>query len=289
MLLPAFGLAYAVGVARVLGPRVVLRRSLQYALARRTLAALVAVLPAMALVISLVRDRSRTLGEIVDEQRRRCTSALIAVLGGGAPLPRSGAPMARPAVLPRGVRRRKILLSLASRVRFETDPADLAAMVVGQIDEALHPEMVAILVSGLEEGRLVPVTVLHGSADSLPARRRPRRHAALVGRAARHLAERPALARSAACRRRSRNGCTAPARRCWCRWSAQDKSLVAVIVLGERRSEEAYTDEDRQLLGSIAAQMGLGFDVARLRRRAAHAADLEKRDDAAGGAGRRRR
>ena len=33
VLLPAFGLVYAVGVARVLGPRVVLRRSLQYALA----------------------------------------------------------------------------------------------------------------------------------------------------------------------------------------------------------------------------------------------------------------
>jgi serine/threonine-protein kinase len=37
-------------------------------------------------------------------------------------------------------------------------------------------------------------------------------------------------------------------------------------VLGERKSEEAYTSEDRQLLASIAAQMGLGFDVARLRR-----------------------
>ncbi len=35
VLLPAFGLVYAVGVARVLGPRVVLRRSLQYALANR--------------------------------------------------------------------------------------------------------------------------------------------------------------------------------------------------------------------------------------------------------------
>ena len=35
VLLPAFGLVYAVGVAHVLGPRVVLRRSLQYALANR--------------------------------------------------------------------------------------------------------------------------------------------------------------------------------------------------------------------------------------------------------------
>jgi serine/threonine protein kinase len=47
----------------------------------------------------------------------------------------------------------------------------------------------------------------------------------------------------------------------------EDRSLNALIALGERRSEEAYTAEDRQLLASIAAQMALGFDVALLRRR----------------------
>ena len=82
---------------------------------------------------------------------------------------------------------RKILLSLASRVRFETDPADLAAMVVDQIDEALHPEIVAILVSGIEDGRLTPVTVLHGSAESLPLDGGLGGDAAMVGRAARDL------------------------------------------------------------------------------------------------------
>ena len=51
------------------------------------------------------------------------------------------------------------------------------------------------------------------------------------------------------------------------------RSVGWCIVLGERRSEEAYTDEDCALLGSIASQMGLGFDVARLRRRAATAVD----------------
>ena len=40
---------------------------------------------------------------------------------------------------------RKILLSLASRVRFETDPTDLATMVVNQLDAALHPQTTAIL------------------------------------------------------------------------------------------------------------------------------------------------
>jgi serine/threonine protein kinase len=42
--------------------------------------------------------------------------------------------------------------------------------------------------------------------------------------------------------------------------------LVGAIVLGEKRSEEPYSEEDRQLLASIATQIGLAFDVARLRR-----------------------
>ena len=70
--MPAFGLVYAVGVAHVLGPRVVLRRSLQYALANRTLTLLI-FLPAIALTFSLVQERDRTLAQIAIEQLRRST------------------------------------------------------------------------------------------------------------------------------------------------------------------------------------------------------------------------
>ena len=273
VLLPAFGLAYAIGVARVLGPRVVLRRSLRYALARRTLAALV-VLPAMALVLSLVRDRGRTVGQIFTRSAGLYV-ALILILGTALKYRERARQWLDQRFFREEYDAREILLSLASRVRFETDPADLAAMVTGQVDQALHPEMVAILVSGLEEGRLVPVTVLHGSADSLPVD-------GGIGGMLRWSDEPLDILL---------NDPRSPVRRLpveeqeWlhCTGAAlmvpvigQDKSLVAVIVLGDRRSEEAYTDEDRQLLGSIAAQMGLGFDVARLRQRAALQADLEK-------------
>jgi eukaryotic-like serine/threonine-protein kinase len=54
-----------------------------------------------------------------------------------------------------------------------------------------------------------------------------------------------------------------------------EKTLVGVIVLGEKLSEEAYTDEDRELLASIAGQVGLGFDVARMRRRIDSSGGLE--------------
>ena len=264
VLLPAFGLVYAVGVAHVLGPRVVLRRSLQYALANRTLTVLI-FLPAIALVLSLVRERERTLAEIATS-----SSALYLALIVASAATFTYRERARQWLDQRFFREeydaRKILLSLASRVRFETDPADLATMVVNQLDEALHPLMTAILVSGIEDNRLSPVTVLHGSAEPLPL------DGGLV--AMLRWSDEPLEI--------VLNDPRSPARRLpadereWLECTGavllvpvlgQDRSLIAVIALGERRSEEAYTGEDRQLLASIAAQMGLGFDVARLRRR----------------------
>jgi hypothetical protein len=263
VLLPAFGLVYAVGVARVLGPRVVLRRSLQYALASRTLTVL-ALLPAGALLLSLLHDREMTIRELATG-----SSGVYLVLIGATVAAFRYRERARQWLDERFFREeydaRKILLSLASRVRYETDPADLASTVVQQIDAALHPEMIAILASGIREGVMEPIGMLHGSAASLP----------LEGGLATMLrwSDEPMEIflkdpRSPARRlpaeeqewlERTRAALLVPV-------LGQDRTLVAVIALGGRRSEEAYTAEDQQLLASIASQMALGFDVARLRR-----------------------
>ncbi len=274
VLLPAFGLVYAVGVARVLGPRVVLRRSLQYALANRTLT-LLAVLPGAALVISLIVNRDRTIAEIV-----RSSSGLFLLLIAAAIVAWKYRERARQWLDQRFFREeydaRKILLSLASRVRFETDPTDLASLVVTQLDEALHPQLVAILVSGMEENRLWPVASLHGSVEPLPL------DGGLV--AMLRWSDEPLELYLQDPRSPARR---LPAdERSWLASTGtvllvpvlgESRALVAVIALGERRSEEAYTPEDRQLLASIAAQMGLGFDVVRLRRRSDAARDVTVR------------
>ncbi len=266
VLLPAFGLVYTIGVAQVLGPRVVLRRSLQYALASWTLSVLV-VLPIAALALSLVRERNRTLAEIATS-----SSALYAVLIFALVVVLRYRERARLWLDQRFFREeydaRKILLSLAGRVRFETDPADLATMVVTELDEALHPQAIAILVSGIDEGQLTPVNVRHGSADPLPLEGGL---VAMLRWSDEPLEIFPNDPRSPARR-------LPPEEREWLECTGtvllvpvvgQDRALIAVLALGERRSEEAYTAEDRQLLASIAAQMALGFDVARLRKRMA--------------------
>jgi hypothetical protein len=242
----------------------VLRRSLQYALANRSLTVLIS-LPAVALAFSLVQERNRTLAEIVTS-----SSALYALLIIASAVTFMNRERARQWLDQRFFREeydaRKILLSLASRVRFETDPDDLATMIVNQLDEALHPLMTAILVSGIDEGRLSPVTVLHGSAEPLPL------DGGLVSML--RWSDDPLDIVLSDPRSPARR--LPPGEREWLECTGavllvpvvgQDRSLIAVIALGERRSEEAYTAEDRQLLASIAAQMALGFDVVRLRRR----------------------
>jgi GAF domain-containing protein len=50
--------------------------------------------------------------------------------------------------------------------------------------------------------------------------------------------------------------------------TGENKLLVGIVALGQKRSEEPYTAEDRRLLSGIAAQMSVALDLSRLRRRA---------------------
>lgn len=283
VLLPAFGLTYAVAVHRVFAPATVLRRSVQYALARRTLA-LVAMLPALALAGSLIRNRDMTIGMLVSG---RPLFYLLTIAGLVAAIRYRDAE--RRWLDRRFFREaydaREILLSLATRVTYETDPAELTAMVVDRIDTALHPEMIAVLVGGLDEGRLRTISTLRGTAPPLalesgivtmlrwsneplelyvsdersPARRLPATDQAWLQATGAVLLV-PVLSRGTGA-------------------AAGETELVALIALGTRRSEEPYTGEDRQLLASIAAQVARALDVARLRQRAeVRAADSPRAD-----------
>ena len=264
MLLPAFGLVYAVGVERVLGPRVVLRRSLQYALAARSMT-FVALLPLVVLIVMLIEDRALTVGEVVLDKGLAYV-ALIAMIVATFWYRERARSWLDQRFFREEYDARKILVSLASRVRFETDPTDLATLVVKQLDDALHPEVAAFMVEGVEAGWLSPVAELHNPIDPIAS------DSSLVSM----------LRWSDEPLELFLHDPRSPVRRLpadeqsWLERSGAsllvpvvdgEKALLGVILLGEKLSEEAYTDEDRQLLASIAAQVGLGFDVARLRQR----------------------
>jgi predicted Ser/Thr protein kinase len=161
---------------------------------------------------------------------------------------------------------REILVSLASRVPFETDPRELVAMVLTQIDTALHPETAAILAGEGERlevlaqlrAQVVPlpredalVTLLRWSEEPLevylddersPAARLPQSGRLWLEQSGTQLLV-PIFTRAEA-----------------------TPQLVGVMALGRKRSEEPYTSEDRRLLSGISAQMSVALDLSRLRR-----------------------
>ncbi len=265
ILLPAFGATYAVAVHQVLGPRIVLRRSVQYAFARRTLGIATAI-PFTALTVSLVQARNRTLAEIFRGAPLFYLTLIAFCLAAWKYRDRARAWLDQ-RFFREEYDARKILLSLASRVRFETDPSELSALVVNQIDEALHPRMVAILASGIEEGRLTTIALSPcGTIDPLSL------EGGLVSML--RWSSEPLDVFFEDPRSGVRR--LPPDEQEWLRKSGiallvpilgEDRGLVGVIALGGRRSEEPYASEDRELIASIASQIGLALDVARLRRR----------------------
>jgi predicted Ser/Thr protein kinase len=264
VLLPAFGLPYAVAVRHVFSPRTVLRRSLQYAFARRTLAVLV-VLPVIALAASLVQQRDLSIAMIVSGRPLFYLFCLL-LLGLGLRYRHVAQRWLDQRFFRAEYDAREILVSLAGRVPYEANPRDLVALVVAQIDSALHPEGVTVL-AGDDGAGFEPVTALRVTPPSLPA---GSGILTLLRWSDKPLEvflddEQSPVAR------------VPPADRTWLAETnaallvpifaggSDPRPFVGLIALGPKRSEEPYTPEDRELLRGIAVQMGVALDLSRLR------------------------
>jgi len=279
VLLPAFGLPYAVAVRHVFSPRTVLRRSLQYAFARRTLAVLVA-LPIIALVASLVQQRDQSLAMIVSGRPLFYLSSLI-LLGLGLRYREAAQRWLDQRFFRDEYDAREILVSLAGRVSYEADPRELVAMVVTQIDSALHPECLAVLASDSPsatgpsaavdsaQGRgFEPVSALRIDASSLPA------HSGVITLL--RWSDKPLevflddeqspVARIPQPDRLWLAAMNAALLVPIFAGGSDPRPFVGLIALGRKRSEEPYTPEDRELLRGIAVQMGVALDLSRLRK-----------------------
>jgi hypothetical protein len=279
VLLPAFGLPYAVAVRHVFSPRTVLRRSLQYALARRTLTALVA-LPILALVASLVQQRDQSIAMIVSG-RPLFYLFFLGMLGLVLKYRDTAQRWLDQRFFRAEYDAREILVSLAGRVPYEAEPRDLVTMVVTQIDSALHPEAIAVFASDSPHGsnpsgpfdsaqgkRFEPVTALRIDATPLAA---DSGVITLLRWSDKPLEvflddEQSPLARVPTADRVWLASMNAALLVPIFAGGSDPRPFVGLIALGHKRSEEPYTPEDRELLRGIAVQMGVALDLSRLRR-----------------------
>lgn len=281
------GTAYAVLVDRALGVRLIVRRALQYSLARNTLV-LGAATPLAALGLFLALNQDRTLGELVLGPSAPWLVALS--LGALAALQVRHRLMDR---LDRAFFReqydaRRILEALVNQARSAHGPAELARLLRRRIDDALHPRHTVVFLRGPEGARLEPAL---GGGRSVPlagelVRRAERtgrpfrvRRAEVTGRPGRgagaEVTGRPGRVVGAEPTGRSlevgRPGGWAgaspeagpsPDEDAWAQDLGVDLlvplrtatgELLGLVALGEKRSELPYDAEDIALLASVAA------------------------------------
>ncbi len=264
VILPILSVPFTAGtsilVHRVLDVRLVVRRALQYVLARWTIAA-ATLLPFGALVLTVFQHRSDTVASLFAGSRPLALAGLTAA--GAALL------AARGRLLPWLDRRffreqfdaQRILSLLVARSRGAGTPAELAALVSGEIDRALHLDSVAVLT-------LDPVTSRLEAPDG--SARPVDTSSPLAGL----LASSPSPLAVDLERAESPVSRLPPEDLVWLAdggfrllvpMLASDGSLLGVVALGEKKSDLPFQPEDLALLSAIAESGSLALENRLLR------------------------
>lgn len=259
-----FTTAYAVLVHQVLDLRLIARGIVGYAMARATVIALGAI-PFGLMVWHLVEERARPLGVVFAEGAllRLGVPALLGFL----------MLWFRRRILAAVDRRffreqvdaRQILTELVERIRTAASPEDLANLILGGIDRALHVEHSALLLEDRRTGLLedprrrarrldasspLGLKIAEASEPLDVDLENPRSPLAQLPEADRHWLADGEL-------------------RLLVPIQAASGSLLGVIALGAKKSELPFLREDRHLLADVARTAALGLELQWSREREA--------------------
>ncbi len=263
-MLGSFLYAYAVVRHRMYNVRFLVRRSLQYALARSTLLVLMS-LPVVGLAWFLWAHRGQSLAELLTG-----TPAIYVLLI----LPLILVIRYRKTLLESLDRRffreqydaRRLLLHVVSIVRGGSDMLGIARASLDEIDQALHPKHISLWPldpAGSELHRGFYRGDVPHEAMPLPA------NAMLATLLAND--EEPLDVQSRHTRALLQR--LPDDEREWLRLAGAylivplliEKRLAGLMVLGERMSEEPFSREDRELLRMLGGQLALTLDYTRLK------------------------
>ena len=268
MFLYPLSFAYAVVKHRVMEIPVLLRRSARYVLVQRGFIVLMFLVAASAIAL-FTHVFSRLLR--ADTNIGMALSAVfgIVLVWTSAPLVKRGTLRIDRAFFRSAYDSRIILHDLAEKTRTVGDRRQLAMLLESHVSEALHPKTLACyLESG--NGRLAAISgtqpaTLETLAVSAPV---------FVELARRGKAwEVPSDSASAG----ELTALEPLAPECLVPILGRENNLIGMLVLGQRRSEEPYSGEDKQLLDSVAAHAGIALENIRLAEKMAERMEEDRR------------
>ncbi|HEV8578151.1 MAG TPA: serine/threonine-protein kinase [Thermoanaerobaculia bacterium] len=239
---------YTVLVHRVLDVRLIARRGLQYALARYTALALIAV-PMTALAFYLYAHRGESLIALFSGGRLLFLLSVILIGAAGLRYSRRLLDALDRRFFREQYDARRILTLLVERIRSIQESATLANLVSREIDLALHLEAIAMLVLDPRSGVLVDPRNRARRLDSSSAL------ALAISNASDPLEVDFENPQSALLKlpEKERHWLVDSGFRLIVPILARDGSLLGLVGLGEKKSGLPFIKEDRQLLHAIAS------------------------------------
>jgi hypothetical protein len=256
---------YSVLYQDVLDYQSVLRRAAQYALARYTLLALVAI-PMGAGVVLLYVHRDEPLGSLLTGWRFLGLLAVAATAGAALPLRYKLLAALDRRYFREAYDARRVLRELTESVRKTPNIHDLSRLLVEQVDRALHVESVVVMAAtpgqpgllrttaarGVAEPDAITsssqfVTLLAGASDPLPV------DTGQPGSIVSRLPE------------REREWLKAAGASLLVPLHGSGEALTGFMVLGPKKSETDFSAEDRDLLASVGGAAGMSIETRLLR------------------------
>ena len=238
--------AYAVVKHRLLDIRVAIRLGVQYLLAHRALQSLV-VLPMIALAYSLVINRHRTLAEMFTENTAYVYWLAAAALGLRFRLPIQGWLDRR--FFREEYDRDQVLLGLLDEISKVDSIPSLSRLVSDKLEAALHPKTAYLWYRDSNEFAIASSSNPELTPPDFPA------GAWLLWLAEHNEVIDLPLPASARITGHEARWLSARQVRLAIPILDSSERLVAVLLLGEKKSEQAYSATDRRLLKAVAKQM----------------------------------
>jgi hypothetical protein len=264
-------IATAVWKDQLFDVRVLVRRGLQYLLARAALRTLLA-LPIALFAFSIFSNPNRTIAQILTRGSGWVNVVLVAAIATALQSRQRLQTSLDRRFFREAYEQEQVLVHLIEEVRQRDALSDIARLVVGRIESVLHPAALHIFYRAEERSERFEG---HSSSDSFVAQQLSQQATLLRLVDGKAIHDFPA----------DLEGKLPDSEKRWLDdlgvrlivpiTGTQDR-LVGVLLLGERKSDEPYSATDRRLLQGIAAQIGLVYENQHLQQRVRQDADVRR-------------
>jgi len=269
VLLYPLSFAYAVVKYRVMEIPVLLRVSARYVLVQRGFVLLLFIVGASAIAI-FTHTFSRYFQSNSNTGMALSAVFGIALVWVAAPMVRRGTERIDRAFFRSAYDARIILQDLAKETRMVTDRHELARLLENHLREALHPKTLFCYLQAGDARLVAECGTVSPALETIPAGA-----PVLIELARRGKSQDVPPPESPDAAEFSTLAPLEPD--CLVPILERGGSLIGLLVLGPRLSEEPYSGEDKRLLDSVASQAGIALDNIQLAEKMAERIEVERR------------